>query len=548
MRRLLSLVWVMARREQAALLRGLALSVIVLAMGAALLGLSGWFIVASAAAGMSGIGILFNVFAPSAMVRFLALGRTVARYGERMLTHDATLRMLSQLRINLLRGVLFLPYRELERLRANTFLNRVTADIDTLDGALLRLTMPALAGCTVIVIASGALWFLVHPTVALVIGASYLLLPTLIFVIGQKIANQPARKTEAAMQAGRSRLIDLVAGREDLTVYGQLQAETKRTLSAFSRHSKARRHLDRTERRMGAALDLATAAITALTVALSASLVQSGEIGAAKATIAVFVSIALYEAVAPVRRALSEIGRMAQAAKRIFPLIDQEDKNPTCVDCPATAKLVIENVPPRRLADSNAGLSPAIDLEIGPGEMVALHGPSGSGKSTLLLLASGALRPANGRISWGGRPIQDWPRNTLENCVALVPQRHALIAGSIATNLRLAAPEASDEILWNALRVVRLADTIEHRCGLGTRLGFRGSGLSGGEARRLVLARALLRRPALLLLDEPTEGLDDATARIVLAGIRDALPDTAILIATHRTIETDMSDRRICLR
>ncbi|MCB1357101.1 MAG: ATP-binding cassette domain-containing protein, partial [Maritimibacter sp.] len=117
-----------------------------------------------------------------------------------------------------------------------------------------------------------------------------------------------------------------------------------------------------------------------------------------------------------------------------------------------------------------------------------------------------------------------------------------------AENLRLAAPDAPDDALWVALEATALADTIRARGGLSLRLGARGAGLSGGEARRLVLARALLRRPAVLVLDEPTEGLDTATSARVMAGLRTALPHAALLVAAHRDTEKQAASRVIELR
>ena len=278
MRDLIHIIRLIVKDERRALLRGFALSVVVLAMGAGLLGLSGWFITASAAAGIAGLGILFNVFGPSAMVRFLALGRTIARYGERVLTHDATLRAVSNLRVRLLEGMIARPHRALERLRANTELNRITADTDALDGALLRLVLPALAGAVTIAGTALVLWILVAPSIAVVIGGGYLLVPTAIFFLGQRIARGPARQAEAALQAGRSRLVDLISGRDDLTVYGQLQAAADQTRAAFERHAAARATLDRIERLTGAALDFVGAIVTTGSLALGIRLVQAGEI------------------------------------------------------------------------------------------------------------------------------------------------------------------------------------------------------------------------------------------------------------------------------
>lgn len=541
MRSFAQIIVIILKSERKSFLRGLLLTVAVLAMGVGLLGLSGWFITASAAAGMAGLGILFNVFAPSAMVRFLALGRTASRYGERVLTHDATLRALSDLRIRLLEGLLTRPHRELEKLRANAFLNRVTADIDALDGALLRLVLPALAGWTVIALSGLLLWWLVHPSVALVVGLGYLILPTLVFLIGQRIARKPSRQVEAAMMACRTRFIDLVAGRDDLTMYGRLEAMAAHVHGAILRHSHATRRLDRIQRRTGLGLDLIGAALTAAALGLGVRLVQTGEISAAQAAIGVFAALALAETVAPVRRALAEIGGMVQAARRVLPSVSAQVPEGGAEGVTGAAVLEMRGVGYRR-GGSGAALFVPVDLSVAPGETLALAGPSGSGKSTLLLLAAGALEPSEGGVSWGGRPVGAWSQESLGRSIALVPQRHALIAGSVAENLRLAAPEASDETLWQELEQVCLAGTIQGRGGLALGLGFRGAGLSGGEARRLVLARALLRRPQLLLLDEPTEGLDDATARAVMSGIRAALPEAAILMAAHRAAELSCAD------
>ena len=561
MRALIKLVVMLARDESRALWRGLALSVVVLIMGAALLGLSGWFIIASAAAGMAGLGILFNVFAPSAMVRFLALGRTAARYGERVLTHDATLRALSGLRVRLLTGLSQAPFRKLERLRANTELNRVTADVDALDGALLRLVLPVIAGGLTILAAGAALWVLVHPSVALVVAGGYLLLPTGVFALGQRMARAPARRSEVALHASRSRLVDLIAGRDDLTVYGQLDCSADHLHAATQRHSDARRSLERIERRAGALLGMVTGGITAVALGLGISLVQSGQISAAQAAIGVFVALALAEAVAPVRRALAEIGRMTQAARRILPAVDPEGQPATGAptianmphdnqdnqDAPQAGHLTFDRVSFAQEGTARPVFAP-LSFTLKPAETLVLRGASGSGKSTVLLLAAGALAPSEGQIQYDGKTLCTLPEADVFQSLAMVPQRHALIAATVAENLRLAAPEASEDALWQALEHVCLADTLRKRQGLQTHLGFRGAGLSGGEARRLVLARAILRAPRLLLLDEPTEGLDKAMARAVMAGLRRACPQTAILIAAHRAAETECADHILVLR
>jgi ATP-binding cassette subfamily C protein CydC len=546
MRSLFQIIRVLLAGERRAYAQGMALSAIVLVMGVALLALSGWFITAAAAAGMIGLGTVFNVFAPSAMVRFLALGRTVARYGERLTTHEATLRALSNLRVRLLRGVLRSPYRQIERLRASVFLNRVTSDVDALDGLALRLVLPGAAGLLVIGISAIALALLVHPSIAAVILVGYGIGPTVVFIWGQSRADAPSRKAQAGMQALRSRMIDLIATREELIVFGQVPSARASVASASEFQSKNQSSVERIERATGLWIDLMGWAVVASALGIGASLVQAGEITAAQAAIGIFAALALSEAVAPVRRALSEIGRMRSAAKRVVPIIANPRADFGALLKPDAALLVAKKFAAAN-STSNSPLFEPVSFSLDAGETLALTGRSGCGKSTALLQATGRGLTSIGVLQLGGIEVDEVDAELRAKLVAMVPQRHALVAGTIAENLMLAAPEATETQLWTALQAVHLDETIRQKGGLEARLGFRGAGLSGGEGRRLVLARALLRKPSLLLLDEPTEGLDAPLAKLVLEGIRTALPDAAILMAAHRPEEIAFADRIVPL-
>lgn len=533
------------RDQRTALLRGAVLSLVVLVMGVALLGLSGWFITAAAAAGLAGTGAVFDVFRPSAMVRFLALGRAAARYGERVLTHDATLRALESLRLRVLAAHLAAPHARMIRIRGAQALNRLTADIDALDGVPLRLVLPLIAGALAQMGALAGLWWLVAPSVALWVVGGYVLGAALIFWRMAAVAVPLSRRAETAAQGFRSRLIDLIRARRDLAVYGRLQAQAGAAMAADARRQALRRRLDRAERWTGAALAALASLVAAGALGIGMALVQAGQTQPGFAALGFFAALALAETLMPLRRAAADLGRMADAARRVARDLAPGAAAPTA-KMPQGTALCLTDVTLHRPGARTAILS-GLSLTVAAGETLAITGASGSGKSTLLLAVAGLHPVAAGQITLGGQAVAAWPEAGLRAVLTLLPQRSALMAGTVAEALRLAA-EVDDARLWQVLAAVQMAGVIRARGGLSARIGPRGEGFSGGEARRLALARALLRRPQILLLDEPTEGLDDATAALVLRGVRAELPEAAILVAAHRQVEVAAADRVLALQ
>ncbi|MPM31355.1 Vitamin B12 import ATP-binding protein BtuD [bioreactor metagenome] len=553
MRPLLHLARRLLMAEPVAFLRGLALGITVLAMGAALLGLSGWFVTAAAAAGIAGVGIGFDFFRPSAGVRFLALGRSAARYGERMLTHEATLRALSALRLGLYAGISRLPFEAQSRLRGAEALNRLTSDVDALDGLLLRLVLPAVSAVAVQAGAFVALWALVAPAVAWGVLLSFVLGGgvALTFTAHQSRARSEA--TEAALQSLRAQALDLAQSRADLTVAGALARQEAALAATIRREARSRDGLEARERQGGATIALTTGLAATAALALGAPLAAAGTISPARAAIGFFTALALGETLALLRRGLAELGRMQGAGARVTALSDTPARalpaGPAPRPDPAAPLLQVSTLAHHRTGAARATFGP-FDLSLARGEMVLLTGPSGAGKSTLLAALAGLIAPTAGEIRLMGAPLAAWPETDLRAHLTLVPQRSALIAGSVAENLALAFPPGTalpETEAWAALEAVALAGVLRARGGLATRLGPGGSGLSGGQARRLVLARAVLRRPDVLLLDEPTEGLDPATAGAMLAGLRAALPESGLLVVSHRSTDAAAATRSVSL-
>jgi ATP-binding cassette subfamily C protein CydC len=534
MRTVLALFW---RSDRGWLLAGVALNVATLLAGVALLGLSGWFITASALAGIAGAGLAFDVFRPSAGIRFLALARTAGRYGERVVTHDATLRFLARFRVALFRGVAHQPLDRLVRLRGAELLERLTADVEALDGLYLRIVLP-LASAVLVTVAVAAVAVLIQGEAALALVA--LGVAGLAAALAAGWASQrTARRHALALEALRVRAVDLVRAQTDLAVAGSLGAQRASAMQAAERASCAARRLNAVDLLAGAALGLAGALALAGVLMLAAAGYRAGSIAGPTVAALMLVAFAMLEVLQPLRRGAVSFGRTHLAARRVAPLLDGlRPQRPT------RARQAAGTAGPPALAFSGVtfryGESPApvlagIDLAIAPGEHVVLAGPSGAGKSTLLALAAGLAQPTGGEVLLGGRPVVDIAPPERARLVGLLTQRTELFGDTIAANLRLAAPEAGDADLWQALETACLAERVRALPGaLAARLGEGGVGLSGGEARRLALARLALLKPAVWLLDEPTAGLDAALAGAVMANVRKTAAGATLVAATHR--------------
>lgn len=547
MRALFPIVRRIWAQEWSSLLRGTALSAVVLIAGIALLGLSGWFITAAGLAGLAGIGIAFDFFRPSAGVRFLALGRTAARYGERILTHDATLRSLARLRVQLLDAMAHMPFPRLPALRASEQLNRITRDVDALDGIALRLFIPVVAAHATLALTAAILWFLVDTALVVWLFASYVPGAALALGLVALRSRNSSRMGQLALGAFRMRFVDLLRARTDLAVFGRLEQRRRHVLDAEARLRAATARNDRIERAGGFVLSVTETVAAAGALLVGALLAQAGTIDPAIAALGFFVTLALAEALAPLRRGMAEIGRMVDAARRVNRILETgkggegaTGRSRPLMD-PAAPVLALSGVGFRH-EGADTPIVDGFDLQVMAGETVALVGPSGGGKTTILQLSAGMLAPQSGSIELGGLAVGDWSETNLRQTVAFLQQRSALLSGTIHEALALAKPGLEAGEAWSVLAAVALDTVVEERGGLHSRLGESGSGLSGGESRRLALARTLLRRPALLLLDEPTEGLDRATAEKVLAGIRRYVPEAGILLASHREAERLFAD------
>ncbi|AIJ67124.1 thiol reductant ABC exporter subunit CydC [Brucella suis] len=521
------------RSRAVALYAGIAAATIIVLAGIALLGLSGWFITATAIAGLSAAtAVAFDVFAPAAGIRLLAILRTGARYLERLVTHDATLAVLAALREKLFRSWAQPSAAHALLKRPARLLFRLTADIDALDSLYLRVLVPIGAALATALFAGVALGFM-HPLFGLLVALTLLVIGLGLPVIAAMRSEPAMRRRAKGTEALRARAIDLVAGQTELLMAGRMEAQQAALVRADAYMGSADKALNRIEIATGAGLGIAHAAILAGGLAGVGLLVGAGMIDAPVAVLGILIILGAMEPFAALRRGAMELGRTVLAARRVGPQLEEPAKA-ACLPLPVPGQaVVLENVSVRHEGAAATALK-GFNLDIAEGERVAVVGTSGAGKSTLFNLLAGEIAAESGSVA--ALPTR------------LLTQRTELFQDSLRNNLLLAKPDATDAELIDALQAAGLGEFMRNApAGLDTALGEGGMGLSGGQARRLALARLFLTDAPLWELDEPTEGLDHATAEDVLARLSEKAAGRTLLIATHIGRETKICNRIIVL-
>ncbi|MEC6882467.1 heme ABC transporter ATP-binding protein/permease CydC [Photobacterium piscicola] len=534
------------RKHWFGLTLGMILGLLTLLSAISLLTLSGWFIAASAVAGLTLISSqTFNYMVPGAGVRGFSMARTAGRWAERVVSHNATFKLLADLRLFFFRKLTPLIPGRHANLRDADLLNRLVADVDAMDHVYLRLVSPLIIGVLGIVIVTGFLaWF--DPTIGFTLGGILLALMIILPIVFYRLGKRNGETLTHAKANYRIRLLDWIQGHAELLLFN---AEERYRQQAEAEQDKL---LD-AQRKMAGLTGIANGllmAATGWTLVIILWIAANGIAGHAPdpfVAMVAFTTMASFEMMMPVAGAFQYLGQTLSSAKRLNEIIEATPDtvfDPQGYNAVAHGDICFNDIS-YTYYGSDKPVVKHLSLNIKQGEKLALLGRTGCGKSTLLQLLTRSWDPQQGSIAIDGVPLPTWSEPALRNAITVVSQRVDIFNGSLRENLVLAKPNATEQQFVDALNKVGLSSLLDDN-GLDTWLGDGGRHISGGERRRIGIARALLHDAPILLLDEPTEGLDRRTEQQILSLLLEFAKDKTVVFITHRLVGLDSMDQ-ICL-
>ena len=523
-----------------AMLLGTFLATITVLANVGLLAISGWFLASMAAAGIAGVQM--NYFTPAGTIRFLAIVRTASRYGERLVTHNATFLLLSEIRTNVFATLSKLNNVDLAMSRSADLVNRLQNDVDALDKFYLNVLLPmlvALLSVPIIMLFMSAY----NGNVALICFTGIILIGVVIpALLSAKLTKNSHKETQLSAQL-RSELSDTLTGLRELSIYQARSQQLNKcdelseqyNQQLFIRH-KALANSD------GLSLLVVQLAMLASIVTIVPLVYASSMVNVELAMLSLFV-LASFESVLLLPNAFIELPNVLKAAERLFTLEDkaassQIESTHVDIDENFSAQnhtLVLNNIS-YQYGEQTALTN--ISFELMPQQKVAIVGRSGSGKTTLVNLLTGLWPLQQGSITLNNQnsvvDLHSLNNDIRANVINILAQQHHIFDGTLSENLRYAAPNATKEQMIEALALAQLSPWFnELKEGLKTRLGTGGRNVSQGQSRRIAIAQALLKNPAILVLDEPTEGLDNQSKQGVMQAIIHVMNNASVLTITH---------------
>ena len=530
------------------LVSGIILSLITSMAAITLLSLSGWFITASAMAGLLSIDgnvLAFNFMLPAAQIRALAIMRTLGRYAERLVTHEATFRVLAQIRSWFFQQLIPLVPGRLALMRSGDLLSRMTADIDALDALYLRLVAPvfvAILGVTAVTIVLATY----APIISIANGLILLVAAVYVPWLFNRLGNEGAERITVLMANYKIRQVDTLQGFADLLV-NQAYERYSVFLQQFSDRMIHTQRQNNCLTGISSAITFLLSQISFTVVLILAGLLYTeNQLTGSEVALVVFCVLASFELVTPLPQALQMLAKTQKSAQRIRQVAKLK---PTITEpqqillLPQSYDLQLSDVC-FRYSDQQDWVLKNINVQIPLGTKLAIVGASGSGKTTLLHLIMHYFDPEIGQVALAGYSLSQYGSEPLMTCFGVLSQRSQLFATTIKENLLIAKPDATAKELDAAIKAAGLEKFISYLPeGLNTWVGESGVKVSGGEARRIALARLYLKDAPILILDEPTEGLDSETERDVFQALSVFATQKTIIMVTHRAAGLSLVDK-----
>jgi ATP-binding cassette subfamily C protein CydC len=483
--------------------------------------------------------VLGGVLAVPLLLQATGVARVVLRYGERLVTHDAMFRALGRVRVWFFQGLAHSAAGGLGLRRAGDALARLVNDVEALDGLYMRIIVPGLSAALLVPVLLVVLW---HENMfaPLLVLPFYLVIALALPWAASRLAKANASAAAVAMAGLRNTALDALSGLREVKIF----AAEGRMLAAVQAREADVLAAQRDLARNVSGLNMLgfIAAQTGILLALLIGFISAP----VAAVVAIFVLTASFEAVSAMPRAGVLLGQAQIAAKLVVEAADTQPPVPDPADpapMPTGHAVNFEHVSFRYAPDLPAVFE-NLSLQLPAGSRTAILGPSGAGKSTLAGMLLKLLAPQEGKIRLGAADLAALPAEAVRGKIAYLSQNTHLFADSIRNNLTLGDPDADDAKLWAALDAAQLAETIHALPeGLDTWLGEGGNTLSGGQGRRLALARTLLSAAPILILDEPCAGLDAATEAAFFETLNQAATGRTLLLIAHRLTGAEKLDR-----
>lgn len=535
----------MAHQRKGKLALALLLGALAIGSSVGLMATSGWLI--SRASEQP--PVMYLMVAVTA-TRAFGMGRAVFRYAERLVSHEAVLRMLADTRVAVFRRLERLAPAGLGKTRRGDLLSRLVADVDALQDYWLRWLLPASAAAAVGAGAVGfTAWLL--PEAGAVLAVGLLLAGVGVPLLSGAVARRAERKLAPARGVLATRVADLLTGTAELTVAGALN---RRSAKAKEADAELTRIASRTAAAtaLGDGLGALASGLTVAAAALVGVLaVHDGRLSGVALAVVVLTPLAAFEAVLGLPLAVQYRQRVRKSAERVYEVLDAPEPVPEPAE-PAQRPqtpfpLRVEGLHARYEGQDRDALA-GVGLTLERGRRIAVVGPSGSGKTTLAQVLLRFLGASEGTYSLGGTDAATLDGDTVREFVGLCAQDAHIFDSSVRENLLIARKGASDDELRGALARARLQEWTDSLPeGLDTLVGEHGARLSGGQRQRIALARALLADFPVLVLDEPAEHLDLPTADALTADLLAVTEGRTTLLITHRLAGLDAVDEVLVL-